>query len=115
MREGLSPFWGKDLLVARLEGKSDSDISVSDSLANEEGAGGKVAVHEVECLLERLFGLAHVLLILRDNTKSWPNPLGDGGEEVVIGEASPAENVVSLVATSGLLVADLGWILKLGC
>lgn len=106
MREGLSPFWGKDLLVARLEGQSDGDISVSDSLANEEGACSKVAVHEVECLLERLFGLVHVLLILRDNTKSWPDPLGDGREEVVVGEASPAENVVSLGATSGLLVAD---------
>ena len=106
MWEGLSPFWGEHLLVAGLEGKSDGDISVGDSLANEEGAGGEVAVHEVECLFERFFGLTDVLLVLRDDAESWPNPLGNGGEEDVVGESGPAENVGSLGAASGLLVTD---------
>jgi hypothetical protein len=106
MWEGLSPFGGEHLLVAGLEGKSDGDISIGDSLANEEGASGEVAVHEVECLFERFLGLTDVLLVLRDDAESWPNPLGDGGEEDVVGESGPAENVGSLGAASGLFITD---------
>ena len=45
-------------------------------------------------------------LVGLNNWKCWPDPLGDGREDGILGKASPAENIGAFVSTSGLVITN---------